>query len=166
VREAIAALLPLHRKGKSSIVAPMNEAVSQKPDYEKALKEAGVRITRPRRIILGILSEAGDHPDAMEIFRRAVKIDSGISLSTVYRTMKLLEGLGAIHRHAFEGGPSRFEPAGDDHHDHLIDIDTGDVIEFHSDKIEELQDEIARALGYEIVHHRLELYGRKSRKRR
>ena len=166
MREAIAALLPLHRKGKSSIVAPMNEAVSQKPDYEKALKEAGVRITRPRRIILGILSEAGDHPDAMEIFRRAVKIDSGISLSTVYRTMKLLEGLGAIHRHAFEGGPSRFEPAGDDHHDHLIDIDTGDVIEFHSDKIEELQDEIARALGYEIVHHRLELYGRKSRKRR
>jgi len=159
-------LLPLHRKGKSSIVAPMNEAVSQKPDYEQALKEAGVRITRPRRIILGILSEAGDHPDAMEIFRRAVKIDSGISLSTVYRTMKLLEGLGAIHRHAFEGGPSRFEPAGDEHHDHLIDIDTGDVIEFHSDKIEELQAEIARALGYEIVHHRLELYGRKSRKRR
>jgi len=143
----------------------MNEAVPTNPDYEKALKEAGVRITRPRRVILGILSEAGDHPDAMEIFRRAVMIDSAISLSTVYRTMKLLEGLGAIHRHAFEGGPSRFEPAGEDHHDHLIDIDTGDVIEFHSDKIEELQDEIARALGYEIVHHRLELYGRKRRRR-
>ena len=121
--------------------------------------------TRPRRVILGILSEAGDHPDAMEIFRRAVMVDSGISLSTVYRTMKLLEGIGAIHRHAFEGGPSRFEPAGEEHHDHLIDIDTGDVIEFHSTKIEELQDEIARALGYEIVHHRLELYGRKRKKR-
>lgn len=143
----------------------MNEAVLQKPDYETALREAGVRITRPRRVILGILSEAGDHPDAMEIFRRAVMVDSGISLSTVYRTMKLLEGIGAIHRHAFEGGPSRFEPAGEEHHDHLIDIDTGDVIEFHSTKIEELQDEIARALGYEIVHHRLELYGRKRRKR-
>ncbi|MFN4274146.1 MAG: Fur family transcriptional regulator [Aliihoeflea sp.] len=143
----------------------MNEAVLQKPDYETALREAGVRITRPRRVILGILSEAGDHPDAMEIFRRAVTVDSGISLSTVYRTMKLLEGIGAIHRHAFEGGPSRFEPAGEEHHDHLIDIDTGDVIEFHSTKIEELQDEIARALGYEIVHHRLELYGRKRKKR-
>ena len=143
----------------------MEEAVPHKPDYEQVLREAGVRITRPRRVILGILTEAGDHPDAMEIFRRAVKIDSAISLSTVYRTMTLLEGLGAIHRHAFEGGPSRFEPAGDDHHDHLIDMDTGDVIEFHSSKIEELQDEIARSLVYEIVHHRLELYGRKRKRR-
>ena len=143
----------------------MNEAVLQKPDYERALREAGVRITRPRRVILGILSEPGDHPDAMEIYRRAVLIDPGISLSTVYRTMKLLEGIGAIHRHAFEGGPSRFEPAGEEHHDHLIDLDTGDVIEFHSRRIEELQDEIAQSLGYEIVHHRLELYGRKRKKR-
>jgi Fur family transcriptional regulator, ferric uptake regulator len=143
----------------------MDEAGQHKPDYEQALREAGVRITRPRRVILGILSDAGDHPDALEIFRRAVTVDPGISLSTVYRTMKLLEGLGAIHRHAFEGGPSRFEPAGDDHHDHLIDMDTGDVIEFHSKKIEELQDEIARSLGYEIVHHRLELYGRKRKRR-
>ena len=143
----------------------MTETAHPNPDYEAALREAGVRITRPRRIILGILSEAGDHPDAMEIFRRAVEIDRGISLSTVYRTMKLLEGIGAIHRHAFEGGPSRFEPAAGDHHDHLIDIDTGDVIEFQSDRIEELQQEIARALGYEIVHHRLELYGRRRRRK-
>lgn len=143
----------------------MNETVIPKPDYEAALREAGVRITRPRRVILGILSDAGDHPDAMEIFKRAVAIDTGISLSTVYRTMKLLEGIGAIHRHAFEGGPSRFEPAVGEHHDHLIDIDTGDVIEFQSDRIEELQQEIARSLGYDIVHHRLELYGRKRRKR-
>jgi Fur family transcriptional regulator, ferric uptake regulator len=133
-------------------------------DYEKELRGAGVRITRPRKIILGILADAGDHPDALEIFRRAVEMDATISLSTVYRTMKLLEGIGAIHRHAFEGGPSRFEPAGGDHHDHLIDLDTGDVIEFHSDRIEELQKEIARSLGYDIVHHRLELYGRKRRK--
>lgn len=142
----------------------MDEAADTPTDYETALRAAGVRITRPRRIILGILAGAGDHPDAMEIFRRAVEVDRGISLSTVYRTMKLLEGIGAIHRHAFEGGPSRFEPAAGEHHDHLIDIETGDVIEFQSDRIEELQQEIARALGYEIVHHRLELYGRRRRK--
>ena len=143
----------------------MNETVIQKPDYEAALREAGIRITRPRRVILSILSETGNHPDAMEIFQRAVALDPSISLSTVYRTMKLLEEMGAIHRHAFEGGPSRFEPAAGEHHDHLIDIDTGDVIEFHSERIEELQQEIARSLGYEIVHHRLELYGRKRRRK-
>ena len=143
----------------------MIEEPSHRPDYEAALREAGIRVTRPRRIIAEVLAEAGDHPDAMEIYNRAVAIDASISLSTVYRTMKLLEGLGAIHRHAFEGGPSRFEPAAGEHHDHLIDLDTGDVIEFHSEKIEELQQEIARALGYDIVHHRLELYGRKRRKR-
>jgi Fur family ferric uptake transcriptional regulator len=136
---------------------------SVKPDYEKALRREGVRITRPRRVILDILSQTDDHPDALEIFRRAVAIDPAMSLSTVYRTMKLLEGLGAIQRHAFEGGPSRFEPSGGDHHDHLIDIETGDVIEFKSDRIEQLQDEIARKLGYDIVHHRLELYGRRRR---
>lgn len=143
----------------------MNETVIHKPDYEAALRAAGVRITRPRRVIVGILSDTGDHPDAMEIFNRAIAIDPSISLSTVYRTMKLLEGIGAIHRHAFEGGPSRFEPAIGEHHDHLIDIDTGDVIEFHSQRIEELQQEIARSLGYDIVHHRLELYGRKRRRK-
>lgn len=139
----------------------MTKSKARKPDYEKALRKAGVRITRPRRTILGILSETEDHPDALAIFRRAVDIDASISLSTVYRTMKLLGDIGAIHRHAFEGGPSRFEQASGDHHDHLIDIETGDVIEFKSDRIEELQNEIARSLGYDIVHHRLELYGRK-----
>ncbi|MCT7376145.1 Fur family transcriptional regulator [Chelativorans salis] len=141
----------------------MGEAAQNK-DYEERLRRAGVRITRPRQVILRILSETEDHPDAMEIFNRATEVDPSISLSTVYRTMKLLEEMGAIHRHAFEGGRSRFEQAGG-HHDHLIDIDTGDVIEFHSRKIEALQDEIARSLGYEIVHHRLELYGRKRRRR-
>lgn len=139
----------------------MSAASTRKPDYLKLLRRAGVRITRPREVIVGILSSCDDHPDALEIFRRAAEIDSTISLATVYRTMKLLEGLGAIHRHAFEGGPSRFEQAGGDHHDHLIDLDTGDVIEFKSDRIEELQQEIARSLGYDIVHHRMELYGRK-----
>ena len=145
-------------------MSAMKNAPTQKPDYEKQLRRAGVRITRPRRIILGILNATEGHPDALEIFQQASQADSSISLSMVYRTMKLLEGMGAIHRHAFEGGPSRFEQAGGDHHDHLIDIDTGDVIEFKSDKIEQLQDEIARALGYDIVHHRLELYGKKRRR--
>lgn len=139
------------------------ESMIKKPDYIQELRAAGIRITRPRRIILDILMQTEDHPDALEIFQRASEIDSSISLSTVYRTMKLLEEQGAIHRHAFGGGPSRFEQAGDNHHDHLIDMDSGAVIEFHSDKIEKLQEEIARELGYELIHHRLELYGKKIR---
>ena len=130
-------------------------------DYEAILRNAGVRITRPRRTILAILADGEDHPDALEIFRRAAEIDPAISLSTVYRTMKLLEEKGAIQRHVFEGGPSRFEQAAGRHHDHLIDVDTGDVVEFRSDRIERLQEEIARELGYELVSHRLELYARR-----
>jgi Fur family ferric uptake transcriptional regulator len=141
----------------------MANTTAKRHDYEKQLRRQGVRITRQRSVILGILSETEDHPDALEIFQRAVKLDKSISLSTVYRTMKLLGDMGAIHRHAFEGGPARFEHASGDHHDHLIDIETGDVIEFRSEHIEKLQDEIAKSLGYEIVHHRLELYGRKRR---
>ena len=143
----------------------MSDAARKEREYEARLREAGVRMTRPRKAILKILSQTTDHPDAMEIYRRAVALDASISLSTVYRTMKLLEDKGEIQRHAFAGGPSRFEQAAGSHHDHLIDIETGDVIEFHSDKIEELQEEIARALGYDIVHHRMELYGRKRRPR-
>lgn len=135
-----------------------------KRDYVSALRQAGVRITRQRRLVLRLLAEASDHPDAMELHRRAAAEDASVSLTTVYRTLKILEEKGEIHRHAFEGGPSRFEPAGAAHHDHLIDLDTGQVIEFRSDKIEALQREIARDLGYDIVHHRLELYGRKRRR--
>ncbi|MBX3577528.1 MAG: transcriptional repressor [Rhizobiaceae bacterium] len=142
-------------------MAKRQKVPAGKPDYVKELSKAGIRVTRPRRVIIDILTETDDHPDAMEIFRRAVQVDKSISLSTVYRTMKLLEGFGAIHRHAFGSGPARFENAAGEHHDHLIDLDTGDVIEFKSDRIEALQAEIAQALGYDIVHHRLELYGRK-----
>ncbi|WP_062015394.1 Fur family transcriptional regulator [Aureimonas sp. AU4] len=134
-----------------------------KPDYETLLRESGVRITRPRRTILGILAAQPGHPDALEIFRRASAVDPAISLSTVYRTMRLLEEMGAIHRHAFGDGPSRFETADGDHHDHLIDIESGEVVEFSSERIEALQTEIARELGYDIVSHRLEIYGRKRR---
>lgn len=130
-------------------------------DYETLLRDAGVRITKQRQAILKIIAGAEDHPDAMEIFKRASALDASVSLPTVYRTMKTLEENGAIRRHTFEGGPSRFEHADSEHHDHLIDMETGDVIEFTSPKIEALQREIADELGYDIVHHRLEIYGKK-----
>ena len=139
---------------------------SGRRDYEGELRASGIRVTRPRQVILTILTEMDDHPDAMEIFKRAVKVDASISLATVYRTMKLLEQLGAVHRHSFEGGPARFENADGAHHDHLIDLDTGKVIEFHSETIERLQQQIADELGYDIEHHRLELYGRKRKAKR
>ncbi len=130
-------------------------------DYEAMLRDAGLRITKPRRIILEILHRAQGHPDAAQIFEQAVAMDSRISLATVYRTMKALEESGAIQRHAFGQGPARFEQAHLGHHDHLIDVDTGVVIEFTSERIEAIQQEIAARLGYEIIHHRLELYGRR-----
>ena len=136
-------------------------AGTETQNYEQTLRAAGVRITRQRAVILKVLSEAQDHPDAMEVFIRARRMDDSVSLTTVYRTLKLLEVKGEIHRHAFEGGPARFEPADSAHHDHLIDLDTGKVIEFQSERIEAIQKEIADRLGYDIVHHRLELYGRR-----
>ena len=139
--------------------------MSDEQDYETSLRDAGVRITRQRKVILKVLSEAQDHPDAVELHKRASAEDDTVSLATVYRTMRLLETRGEIHRHAFDGGPARFEPSDTDHHDHLIDIDTGQIIEFTSDRIEALQREIAAELGYDIVHHRLELYGRRSKGR-
>ncbi|MEO0912814.1 MAG: Fur family transcriptional regulator, partial [Pseudomonadota bacterium] len=101
--------------------------------------------------------------DANELHRRAQEVDKSVSLATVYRTLSVLEDQGVIHRHAFEGGGARFEAADMPHHDHLIDVETGDVVEFRSDKIEQLQAEIAREYGYELVHHRLELYVRKQK---
>jgi Fur family ferric uptake transcriptional regulator len=136
-------------------------ALAKPADYEALLRDAGLRITRPRRIILEILIAADGHPDAAQIFERAAAMDSRISLATVYRTMKALEETGAIQRHAFGHGPARFEQAHAAHHDHLIDVETGEVIEFASERIEAIQAEIAAGLGYEIVHHRLELYGRR-----
>ncbi len=135
-------------------------------EYEAMLRDAGLRITKPRRIILEILHNAEGHPDAAQIFERAVAMDSRISLATVYRTMKALEESGTIQRHAFGDGPARFEQAQEgQHHDHLIDTETGEVIEFTDPLIEALQVQIASRLGYEIVHHRLEIYGRKIKAR-
>jgi Fur family ferric uptake transcriptional regulator len=149
------------RRPRRRYAAAMN-VMPEPVDYAAVLRAAGLRITKPRRIILEILHRTEGHPDATQIFERAVAMDSRISLATVYRTMKALEESGAIERHAFAGGPARFE-APSAHHDHLIDLDTGEVIEFASARIEALQEEIAARLGYEIVHHRLELYGRKRR---
>lgn len=126
---------------------------------EQKCAEKGLRMTEQRRVIARVLSEAEDHPDAEELHRRAAAIDANISLATVYRTMKLFEDSGIIERHDFRDGRSRYEEATEDHHDHLIDAKTGEVIEFTSEEIERLQVEIARRLGYRLVDHRLELYG-------
>ncbi|WP_212111113.1 Fur family transcriptional regulator [Bartonella queenslandensis] len=159
-------VLAVQKKNTNTVMDPLFEKqtmkMNKKRNYEQELRAAGLRVTRQRRVILDILADTNDHPNAFEIFQRANKIDSSISLSTVYRTMKTLEGNGTIHRHTFSGGPSRFEQADGQHHDHLIDIETGQVIEFHSDVIEKLQEEIAKSLGYDIIHHRLELYGKKN----
>ena len=129
--------------------------------FASEIKAAGLRMTAQRRLILRILAEADDHPDAKAIFQRGFAHDPTLALSTVYRTMKLLEERGAIERHAFDDGISRYEHADQEHHDHLIDIETGDVIEFTSDEIERLQAKIAAELGYTIVRHKLQIYGRK-----
>lgn len=128
-----------------------------------ALRKAGIRVTRQRIALLGVLADADDHPDAVELHERAKVVEPSVSLATVYRTLSVLEEEGVVHRHAFEGGGARFETTHEEHHDHILDVDTGEVIEFQSDKIEQLQEEIARELGYEVVHHRLELYCRKTR---
>ncbi|GHC24441.1 transcriptional repressor [Gemmobacter nanjingensis] len=128
-----------------------------------ALRQAGVRITRQRAALLSVLADAEDHPEATELHRRAEEVVPGISLSTVYRTLTELEMQGVILRHQFEGTPARFEHTETHHHDHMIDVETGEVVEFANERIERLQAEIADAMGYEIVHHRLELYVRKKR---
>ena len=133
--------------------------------FASNLRAAGVRMTVQRKVILTVLAGATDHPDATELYRRAAAVDGSVSLSTVYRTLRLLEERGVIQRHAFAEGRARFENADTAHHDHLIDVDTGQVIEFQSERIEKLQAEIAAELGYEIVRHRLELYGRKAGRR-
>ena len=130
------------------------------PDrIEKLCVEKGLRMTEQRRVIARILSQAEDHPDAEELHRRASDVDSRISLATVYRTVRLFEESGIIERHDFRDGRSRYEEASDDHHDHLIDLKTGEVVEFMDEEIERLQEAIAKRLGYKLVDHRLELYG-------
>lgn len=120
---------------------------------------AGMRMTDQRRVIARVIETSLDHPDVEELHRRAAAIDRRISISTVYRTVKLFEDTGIIERHDFRDGRSRYETVSDDHHDHLIDLRTGKVVEFRNIDIEKLQQFIARELGYRLVDHRLELYG-------
>lgn len=120
-------------------------------------------MTDQRRVIAQVLSEADDHPDAEELYARSVKLDPKISLATVYRTVRLFSDADIIETHDFRDGRARYETADADHHDHLIDVNTGDVIEFVDEEIEALQHRIAEKLGYELVDHRLELYGRKKK---
>ncbi len=128
-------------------------------DIEALCQAKGLRITEQRRVIARVLSESQDHPDVEELHRRASAIDKGISIATVYRTVRLFEDAGILERHDFRDGRSRYEPTPEEHHDHLIDIESGEVIEFTDQRIEALQAEIAERLGYRLVDHRLELYG-------
>jgi Fur family ferric uptake transcriptional regulator len=126
---------------------------------EELCAEKGMRMTEQRRVIARILQESDDHPDVEELYRRSSRIDPRISISTVYRTVKLFEDEGVIERHDFRDGRSRYETVPEEHHDHMIDLKTGHVIEFHSPEIEALQERIAREHGFRLVGHRLELYG-------
>ena len=126
---------------------------------EKICIEKGLRMTDQRRVIARVLSTASDHPDVEELHRRAHAVDPHISIATVYRTVRLFEESGILTRHDFRDGRSRYEEAGDGHHDHLIDMKTGVVVEFVDQEIEALQAAIAKRLGYRLVDHRLELYG-------
>ena len=126
---------------------------------EKLCIERGMRMTEQRRVIARVLSSAEDHPDVEELYRRASAIDPHISIATVYRTVRLFEEAGVVERHDFGDGRSRYEEAGDDHHDHLIDTRSGEVVEFFDEEIEKMKEAIAERLGYKLIGHKLELYG-------
>lgn len=123
----------------------------------------GIKLTHQRRVIAKVVSKADDHPDAELIYKRSIKYDKRISMATIYRTMKLFEDAGIVLARDFGDGRSRYETASSDHHDHLIDIEDGKVIEFVDNRIEQLQHEVAKKLGYELTGHRLELYGKKNK---
>jgi len=133
--------------------------MNRKIDVEALCAEKGLRITEQRRVIAQVLSEAEDHPDVEELHARASAIDPGISIATVYRTVRLFEEAGILERHDFGDGRARYEAAPEAHHDHLIDVETGKVIEFVDPELEQLQRQIAEKLGFRLVDHRMELYG-------
>ncbi len=131
---------------------------------EEKCKTKGVRLTDQRRLIAKVMSEATDHPDVDELQKRVSKIDKKVSIATVYRTVKLFEESGILEKHDFKGGKARYEQSPDTHHDHLIDVNSGEIIEFVDEEIENLQNKIAEKHGYKLVDHRLELYGSKIKK--
>ena len=133
-------------------------------DIENKCIKKGVRLTDQRKLIAKVMSESEDHPDVDELHRRVNKLDTKISIATVYRTVKLFEEAGILAKHDFKGNKSRYEQAPEEHHDHLIDINTGEITEFVNQDIEKLQKQVAEKLGYKLVDHRLELYGSKIKK--
>ncbi|MEK9544617.1 MAG: Fur family transcriptional regulator [Pelagibacteraceae bacterium] len=133
-------------------------------NIEEKCVAKGVRLTEQRKVIAQVMSEASDHPDVDELHKRVNKIDKKISIATVYRTVKLLEESGIIEKHDFKGGKARYEESPDEHHDHLIDINSGEIVEFVDKEIEKLQIKVAEKLGYKLVDHKLELYGSKIKK--
>ena len=134
-----------------------------KVSIEQKCIDKGVKLTDQRKIIAKVMSESEDHPDVDELYRRVSKIDSKISIATVYRTVKLFEESGILTKHEFKGGKARYEELNESHHDHLIDIKTGEIIEFVDNEIEKLQEKVAEKYGYELVDHKLELYGIKKK---
>ena len=130
---------------------------------EKCL-EKGITLTDQRKLIAKVMSESGDHPDVDELHQRVNKLDNKISIATVYRTVKLFEESGIVSKHDFKGNKARYESVPKEHHDHLIDVNTGEIIEFVNEDIEKLQKQVAEKLGYKLVDHRLELYGSKIKK--
>ncbi|MDB4831545.1 transcriptional repressor [Hyphomicrobiales bacterium] len=135
----------------------------EKNTIEFRCVQQGMRMTEQRKIIAKVLSSSKDHPDVEELYQRSARIDKNISLATVYRTVKLFEDAGILEKHEFKDGRSRYEKTPDGHHDHLIDMNTGDVIEFQSEEIEKLQKKIAQQLGFDIIDHRLEIYAVKTK---
>jgi len=133
-------------------------------DIENKCINKNVRLTDQRKLIAKVMSESNDHPDVDELHKRVNKLDSKISIATVYRTVKLFEEAGIIAKHDFKGNKARYEQTTHEHHDHLIDINTGEIIEFVNEDIEKLQKKVAEKLGYKLVDHRLELYGSKTKK--
>ena len=133
-------------------------------DIENKCIKRGLRLTDQRKLIAQVMSESEDHPDVDELHNRINKIDSKISIATVYRTVKLFEEAGIVAKHDFKGNKARYEQTTEEHHDHLIDINTGEIIEFVNEDIEKLQKQVAEKLGYKLVDHRLELYGSKNKK--
>jgi len=129
------------------------------PDrIERLCADKGLKMTEQRRVIARVLSQSTDHPDVEQLYQRATKVDPRISIATVYRTVKLFEEAGILERHDFGDGRARYEEAPKEHHDHLIDINTGEVIEFQNEEIERLQEAVARSLGFRLIDHRLELF--------
>lgn len=139
----------------------MEKSDLQREKLGKSLHAAGLRVTAQRVAVLQVMAEAKDHPDIAEIHRRARKYDPSISVATAYRTIALLEQAGMVQRHSFDGASARYERVDKVHHDHIVDLDSGAIVEFQSDQIERLQSEVAAQHGYDVIHHRLELYCRK-----